>query len=347
MSVLKEMFSRKRILPIVLIAVLFYVWKSRQPEPLVSIQGTTFGSIAWHVKYKDSEARNLTASVDSLLVEFNAALSHYDPNSDLSKFNKDSVFTFESPLFLPVLQESRRIYNLSEGAFNPAVMPLVNFWGFGPEQGSEPDSSAVDSLLQFTDFNMVHFDENSVWKDDPRTQLDFSAVAKGYAVDQVALFLEGKGIENYFVEIGGEVRARGTNAGDKPWRIGIIDPASDILNQSFIATVDLDNMSLATSANNFNYVVKNGIRYAHTLNPKTGYPTELAILSASVFAEDCMTADALATAFMASGVEASKAILEKDNTIEALLIYSNDSGEVLTYATKGINPAIYYLNSDK
>ena len=311
----------------------------------MAIDGQTFGTIAYHIKYKDKDQRNFKHAVDSLLDNFNGVLSHYDPTSDLSRYNNDSVFVFDSGLFLPVLKKSKEIYELSNGAFNPAVMPLVNAWGFGPEKSIALDSAVVDSLLNIVDFEAVEFNDEQVWKKDARLQLDFSAIAKGYAVDQVADYLKQQGISDFFVEIGGEVVAAGTNTQDKPWRIGIIDPASDLLNQSFYATVDLSNKALATSANYFNYVIKDGIRYSHTLDPNTGYPAVHAILSASVFAEDCMTADALATAFMAAGVKEAQRMLAARSDIDALLIYSDDGGQVISYATPGIEDQINYLET--
>jgi thiamine biosynthesis lipoprotein len=345
MSVVKEMFSRKRTLPMLLIIIIFFVWQYRKPVPLVAIEGQTFGTIAYHIKYKDKDQRNFKAQIDSLLIEFNSVLSHYDPTSALSRYNNDTILVFESDLFWPVLVKSKEIYELSHGAFNPAVMPLVNAWGFGPENSLALDSTTVDSLLTIVNFEAVEFNEEKVWKTEPRLQLDFSAIAKGYAVDQLAEYLRQQGIKDYFVEIGGEVISAGTNAKDKPWRIGIIDPGSDLLNQSFYATVDLKDRAIATSANNFNYVIKDGIRYSHTLSPTTGYPAVHSILSASVFADDCMTADAMATAFMAAGIDEAKRMLEESAEIDALLIYSDSEGQVISYATKGIEQHINYLEN--
>jgi len=341
MSVVKEMFSRKRILPLLLIMVLIVVWYMRQPQPLVELHGTTFGTISYTIKYKDKQNRDFKTSVDSLLVVFNNAVSHYIPNSELSKFNKDSVITFSLPYLYPVLKASKQVYEKSAGGFNPAVMPLVNAWGFGPDKSMEPDSVTIDSLLKFTRFELVRFDSIQAWKLDKRLQLDFSAVAKGQGVDAVMLFLQSKGIENVFVEIGGEVNARGTNAYGKPWKIGILDPASDALNQSYIATVDLENRAVATSANNFNYVIKEGVRYTHTIDPITGYPAHSRILSASVFANDCMTADAYATAFMVVGHEKAKEIAESDPELEAFLVYSLPNGGIETYVTNGLKNVFY------
>ena len=347
MSVVKEMFSRKRVLPLLLLLVLVLVWYVRRPTPMMKIEGVTFGTIAYHIQYKDDQERNFKASIDSLLVVFNNALSHYIPDSELSRFNQAGRFVrYESPFLLPVLEESQRIFTLSRGAYNPAVMPLVNAWGFGPGEEIRPDSAFIDSLRAFTDFSLVHFDNRQVWKDDPRVQLDFSASAKGYGVDVIAHFLLSKGIGDYFVEIGGEVACAGLNAHNKPWRIGIIDPASDLLNQAFIATVDITDIAVATSANNFNYRVINDVRYSHTLDPATGYPVTRSILSASIFAPECMTADALATACMVMGVDKAKAMLAQMPEVEALLIYSTKEGGTATYITDGLKPLVTFVKQN-
>ena len=184
-----------------------------------------------------------------------------------------------------------------------------------------PDSTLIDSLLAFSDFGLVEFNYHQVWKKDPRVQLDFSASAKGYAVDVIGHYLLSKGVESYFVEIGGEVVCKGKNAKNQPWRIGIINPESDLFNQSFIATVDVSDLAVATSANNFNYRIIDEVKYSHTINPATGYPVTKTILSASIFTKECMTADALATACMVMGVENAIPMIKNMPGVEALLIY--------------------------
>ncbi len=343
MSVVKEMFSRKRVLPLGIILLMVAVWYWRKPTPLVVLHGQTFGSIGYTIKYKDKQRRNFKASIDSLLDVFNNAVSHYRPQSELSKFNRDSVVYFKLPYMYPVLRASRQVYRATSGGFNPAVMPLVNAWGFGPDHSQQPDSAFIDSVLTFIDFNLVQFDSLRAWKKDKRVQLDFSAVAKGQGIDVVLEFLESKGITDAFVEIGGEVNTLGTNAHGKPWRVAILDPASDAINQQYIAIVNLQNRALATSANNFNYVIRDGVRYSHTLNPFTGYPTHNTILSASVFAQDCMTADAYATAFMALGEAKAKEILAQQPGLDAFLIYSLPDGRTETFATAGLQPLLEIL----
>ena len=341
MSVVKEMFSRKRILPLLLMVAIIIYWYYKKPEPLIAIEGVTFGSITYHIKYKDSDDRDFSESIDSLLTVFNQSLSHYIPSSELSLLNSSSEpQSYKSPFLYPVLDESRRIYNLSDGAYNPAIMPLVNAWGFGPDETITPDSLTIDSLLAFSDFKLIDFDFDKVSKRDPRVQLDFSASAKGYAIDVIAHFLASKGILHYFVEIGGEVICKGTNKQNQPWKIGILSPESTLLNQFYAATVGISDRAVATSANNFNYRVIDNIKYSHTIDPETGYPAQRRILSASIFAPDCMTADALATACMVLDIDKSIEMIAQLQEVDAFLIYSKDDGSIATYITEGIKPML-------
>lgn len=295
--------------------------------------GTTY-----HITYFDSHKRNFKRDVDSLLVEFNRSLNTYQPESEISIFNKGLSITFRSPFFLPVLEKSEMITRESHGAFDPTVMPLVNAWGFGPGKKLTMDSARVDSIRQFVGFDKISFTQDSLWKSDRRVQLDFSAIAKGYGVDVVADYLTEKGIKNAFVEIGGEVVARGKNLKmDKPWETGILDPASTYFNRVFRAYVSLTDKAMATSGNYFNYYEEEGKKYSHTIDPGSGFPIQREILSASVFAKDCMTADGWATAFMVVGHDKAIELLGSHPELEAFLIYTDGPG-TKTFATNGINP---------
>lgn len=334
-------------MPLLLMVVIVIFWYSRRPTPLIEVNGSTFGTIAYHIKYKDAEKREFNVSIDSLLTVFNNALSHYVPSSEVSVFNNSpEAQGYRSPFFYPVMVESKRIYDLSNRAYNPAIMPLVNAWGFGPAEATILDSAMVDSLRAFSDFSLVQFDQHKVWKDDSRVQLDFSASAKGYAVDVIAHFLESKGINDYFVEIGGEVYCKGVNKQGKPWVIGIISPESELLNQFFYATASVADMAVATSANNFNYRVIDGVKYSHTIDPATGYPANRSILSATIFAPECITADALATACMVLDIEASRLLIESIDEVEAMFIYSDSNGDVKEYITKGARQIIQLIKQD-
>jgi thiamine biosynthesis lipoprotein len=335
---LKRLFHKSRLYPLVLILVVFVVWKYRESKKpqLILLQGTTMGPIKYTVKYLSSSGENFQPQIDSLLETFNQSLNHYRSGSEVSKFNTDSVFVFVSPYFLPVLQKSREVFEITNGAFDPTVGPLVNAWGFGPGMKITLDSAMVDSLRQLVYFQNIEFDKTKVWKKKKNIQLDFSAIAKGQGVDVVFEFLISRGLENIFVEIGGEVRCAGKNENGGYWKIGIIDPANDPAQEPLYGTVSLENKSMATSGNYYNFIDEGGQRIVHTINPATGYSITSNLLSATVIASDCMTADAFATAFMVLGLEKSISIVENNSELETILIFSNPDGTLAHYHSKGV-----------
>lgn len=331
----------KRLYPLILILIVFFVWKHRQSADqqlqMVELSGMTMGTIGYSIKYFNTDGTNYGTQVDSLLKVWNLSLSTYIPSSEISRFNtREDCFEFESEYFYPVLHASRKVYDATEGAFDPTVGPLVNAWGFGPNKSMVPDSTKVDSLMALVGYDKITFDQQKVCKEVHGVKLDFSAIAKGYAVDVVADFLESKGIENLLVEIGGELVCRGTKLDEKPWRTAIEDPTVKVYEREYLAVVNLKDKAIATSGNYRNYYVRDGIKYVHTINPSTGFPISHRLLSATVFADDCMQADAYATAFMVLGVEKSKAILEENPSIDGYLIFSNESGGIDFFVTDGI-----------
>ena len=326
---------------IALVTLVFVVYKYRQANSIneIKIEGKTMGT-AYHITYYDKESRNLKPQIDSVLVAFNQSLSTYIKDSEISTFNEGNAFQFDLPFFLPVLEKSKEIETLSEGAFDPTVMPLVNAWGFGPGKKLKPDSVKIDSIMEFVGFEKIQFNTDSVWKGDVRVQLDFSAIAKGYGVDVVAAYLQSQGIVDWFVEIGGEISAFGKNQKlDKPWEAAILDPSSTYENLINKAYVKLQDKAMATSGNYFNFYEENGIKYSHTIDPSSGYTIRHELLSASVFARDCMTADAWATAFMVMGKDEAKKKINQLGELDALLIYSTEDG-IETFVSEGIKPMI-------
>ncbi len=332
------------IYSVVLLAALVATWLYRQyQEPAINpsflaIQGQTMGT-SYAIKYEDEQQRNLKPGVDSLLERFNQSVNHYLPDSEITRFNRADSLQFALPYFYPVLQRSAEVYQATHGAFDPTVAPLVNAWGFGPEGGKLPDSLGVDSLLRLVGFDKISFDRKHVAKNQPDVQLNFSAVAKGYGVDVVANYLRRRGITNMMVEIGGEVVARGVNPQGEAWRIGIDNPEQP--GQMNVA-VALVNQAMATSGNYMNYYEQDGQKYAHTIDPRTGYPVQHSVLSASVVADDCMTADAYATAFMVLELEETQEILAQNPTLDAYLIY-DDQGTLKTFVTPGIKSSVIDL----
>ena len=318
---------------ILIIAVLI-VWKMRKANEPILIEGKTMGT-TYHITYFDQANRNFKTQVDSILLLVNKSISTYDTTSEISIFNKPGgVLKFNLPYFLPPLQISKEIVSASRGAYDPTVMPLVNAWGFGPKKIDKPDTATIERMKAYVGFEKLNFNEDSVWKDDPRVQLDFSGIGQGYGADVVTDFLKLKGVENALVEIGGEGMAIGRNIKtNKTWRLGVVDPMAPTEYKGFVA---LENKSFSTSGNYFNYREINGRRYSHTIDPFTGYPTERAILSASVFADDCAIADAWATAFMCMGHEKAIEILLTKPELGACLFFSTDSGEVQKFVTKNM-----------
>ncbi|MCS6968950.1 MAG: FAD:protein FMN transferase [Cytophagales bacterium] len=321
-------------------AVYFYRKNSSQQQDqtawLVKLSGRAMGT-TYHISYLDPQRNNYQPAIDSLLDLFNLSLSTYLPDSEISRFNKGDSVVVQLPFFLPVLEKSRQIYLLTEGAFNPTVFPLVQAWGFGSNQGPVKEEPKVDSLMQFVDFESIVVEGNTVKKTKKGVSLDFNAIAPGYGVDLVAQLLRQRGIQNYMVEIGGEVVCQGKNQRGETWLIGIDNPVYEEKGGNPIqAKIRVENMALATSGNYRKFYLKDGKRYAHTIDPKTGRPVEHNLLSATVLAKDCITADALATAFMVMGTEKARAFAQA-HQMPVLLIYA-EGEQMKTYISPALQP---------
>lgn len=338
------------IILLLLVAVV-YLYRQNQQKPVeeveeqvsgkVVLNGNTMGT-TYNITYLDPSERDFQASIDSLLLVFNQSLSTYVPDSELSKFNQKDTLFFGLPYFLPVLKSSKAVYEITGGAFDPTVGPLVNLWGFGPTGPQLQDSVNIDGMLDLVGFNKISFDSASVRKTKSGMYLDFSAIAKGYGVDVVADFLQNKGIENLLVEIGGELVARGVNEKGELWKVGINRPEELGRADDLYSIVALDNKGMATSGNYRNYYESGGIKISHTINPATGRPVNHNLLSATVLAEDCMTADAYATAMMVMGTEKSIELQKTQNLFEIFLIYSDSTGQLKSYASEGIKPFLSF-----
>ncbi len=339
----------KRLYPLLIVLAVFIVWKIRKHEPaskLVEFTGRTPGKIGYTIKYYDAEGRNFSQPVDSMLAEWNNAFSIFIPSSEVSTLNRDSCHVYKSPYFLTVLKISREVYERSHGAFDPTVGPLVNAWGFGPEDTMMPDSAKVDSLKALVGFNKVYFNDTMICKADRRMQLNFNALADGDGADIVTAFLESKGIKDILVDVGGELKAKGEKPGGQMWRTAIEDPTVDFYEERILAVVNLKNKGVATSGNYRNYYVKDGRKYVHTIDPESGYPALRSILSASVFSDTCAVADAFATSFMVMGVDRAKEVLAQNKHIDAYLVYTDENGKLATYVTDGIAGYIEKSNAE-
>ena len=328
--------KKSRIYLIFLVIAIFVVYTYRQNQPReVHITGTTMGTIAYNVKYLDKDQRVFKQQIDSLLVDFNQSLSTYIPDSEISIFNRQGEITFAFPYFYEVLKASKEVYAQTDGAFDPTVGPLIDAWGFGDGELIGPDSAGVDSLLLFVGFPKINFSAQGASTEVKGMKLNFSAIAKGQAIDVVGDWLAAQGIENYMVEIGGEVRTLGKNLEGEWWTIGIETPDESRIGGLFDA-IQLQDQGMATSGNYRNFRMVNGQKVAHTIDPKTGFPKMQTLLSATVLAPTCMLADAYATACMVMGYEGAKALIANDPDLEAYFIYAGINGALETYISPGL-----------
>ncbi len=323
------------VLLVAMLAVYFYRKQAGAP---IKIEGHTMGT-TYHITYFDKEKRNLKPQIDSLLKAINDGINTYLPESEVTRFNRaTSSFRFRLPYLREILERCRPIVKESEGAFDPTVMPLINAWGFGPAQPLQAEIPDVDSLREFVGFEKIGFNADSVWKTDPRTQLDFGGIGQGYGADVLAGFLRQQGITDMLVEIGGEGMAMGINRQTgKPWQIGILDPNSTPDHLIFKVYVSLKDESFTTSGGYFNYREIDGKKYSHTIDPKSGYPVNNSLLSVSVFTKDATMADGWATALMVMGLEQARRVLNAHPELQAILMYTTDSGNMEVYVTPGLS----------
>ncbi|WP_221657973.1 FAD:protein FMN transferase [Bacteroides salyersiae] len=318
----------------ILLLATIWILVRKNNVPYHSINGLVFGTI-YNITYQYDG--DLKSEIEAELKRFDGSLSPFNDTSIISRINRNEEIVTDS-FFQTCFNRSMEISEETNGAFDITIAPLANVWGFGFKKGEFPDSMKIDSLLQITDYKKVKLVDGRIVKEDPRIMLSCSAVAKGYSVDVVARLLEKKGIQNYMVDIGGEIVAKGKNSRNGLWRIGINKPIDDSLsvNQEIQTILELSDAGLATSGNYRNFYYKDGKKYAHTIDPRTGYPVQHNILSATVIAEDCMTADALATAFMVMGLEEASAFANTHPAIDAYFIYSDENGKFQTFFTDGM-----------
>jgi len=238
--------------------------------------------------------------------------------------------------FTAVFNKASEVSEITGGAFDITTMPLTNAWGFGFTDPGKLDRNTVDSLLPLVGYKNIALADGKLIKSNPAITIDFNAIAQGYSADLIGKMLQKEGIENYLIDVGGEVLARGGKPDGSSWRVGIEKPSSDPTARDIDAVVLLKNKALASSGNYRRFFMKDGIRYSHTIDPKTGYPVTHSLLSVSVLAEDCMTADAYATAFMVMGLEKSKEFLSLHPELDAHFIFSNERGENEVWSTEGL-----------
>ena len=296
----------------------------QQSTPYQHDRGMVFGTV-YHITYQSS--KSLQKDIEAELAKVDASLSPFNERSIITAVNENRD-TVVNKMFSDVFALAMKISDSTNGAFDITVAPLVNAWGFGFKGGAMPTRHQVDSLKALVGYHKVSLINGRVSKTDPRIMLDCSSIAKGYGCDVVAKFLSAKGIDNYMVEIGGEIVTRGISEKRLPWKIGVTKPTDDSLNvnQEIQTIINVTDKAMATSGNYRNFYYKNGRKYAHTIDPSTGYPVQHNILSSTVIADNCATADAYATAFMVMGLDKAKAILSRHPELMAYFILASDDG---------------------
>lgn len=309
----------------------------KEPEATY-IEGNALGTTYHIIAYDKQSIRDFTKRVDSVFNAVNQSISTYVESSDISKINRGDTSVVIDKMFRDNLKFSKEIHSKTKGYFDPTVGNIVNLYGFGAEKlTKEIDSSVVDSMMQYVGIEKVTLEDNRIKKEIPNIYLEFNAIGKGYAVDKVADFLKAQNIENFLVEVGGEIYAQGKNlASNKKWRVGIDNPLQKDDKREISSVIALQNKAMATSGNYRKFRIDSltGQKYVHTINPKTGYPNKTKILSVTVIAQNCAMADGYATAFMAMSLAEAKQIIKDINAIEVLLIY-DDNGELKNFSTKG------------
>ena len=324
---------------VIICPALLHCQTVRTTQP-VKFNGEAQGTY-YVVTYFDKQDRNFQVEIDSLFKRFDSSVSVYMPASIISRINNNDNTVSTDRVFNMVFNKSMEISANTGGAFDITVGPLVNAWGFGFTSRIKVDQHGIDSLLPLVNYKAVHLIGNKVYKDNPGIKLDFNAIAQGFSTDEIGEFLLSKGIENFLIDVGGEILGRGKKTNGSFWNVGVEKPSADADDSRTLkAVVKLQNMALSTSGNYRKYFEENGVRYSHTINPKTGFPVKHSLLSVSVLASDCMTADAYATAFMVMGVEKGKEYLKKHPKIDVYFIYAAPDGSMKTFYTKGFEKLI-------
>lgn len=312
--------------------------QSEKKDDFFMIQGEAQGS-TYSIKYIATEELVSKKDIDSLLNEFDNSLSTYKPTSTISKINNGDTTVVVNDWFVDTYKASQKIYEETNGLFDPTIGVLVNAYGFGPNhQHKNLSQKQIDSLLQYVGFSKVHINKNkTIHKDFAQTYFDFNAIAQGYSVDVVTRFLKSKGVDNAIVEIGGELFALGKNTiQNKNWVIGIDDPLqSPDEERKLIASIKLENLGMATSGNYRKVIIDSitGEKFVHTINPITGKPQKGSVLSTTVLASTCVMADGYATAFMVMNLEEGKEFTKQHPELYVMILYVDENNKMQRFQT--------------
>lgn len=315
----------------------------QQPLHTVQLSGQAQGT-SYHISYVAGAGPSLQAAFDSIFRVIDASLSTYQPGSIISRINRNDSSAVGDAHFNHVFARAMEVSHRTGGAFDATVGPLINAWGFGFGRRQQVTPALIDSLLPLVGYRQVRLTNGRVYKAQPGIQLDFNAIAQGYTVDVLAEYLHSRGINQYLIELGGELRASGTRQDGQPWTVGLEQPAdgSADAETTLQGVLQLGSTALATSGNYKRYYLQDGRKYAHILLPATGYPAQNNLLSATVLAPDCTTADAYATAFMVMGLEAARRFIaaHPQLALQALFIYTDEAGRWQTLRTPGFPPLL-------
>ena len=307
--------------------------RQQQTMPYQHDEGMVFGTF-YSITYQHD--KNLKKEIEAELQKVDNSLSTFNKRSVISAINRNERVEIDQ-MFLNVFDLAKQVSKDTDGAFDITVAPLVNAWGFGFKNDCPPTKETIDSLRQFIGFEKVSLIGKNIMKSNPGIMLDCSAIAKGYGSDVVARYLTAMGVKNFMVEIGGEIATKGVSPKRLPWKIGVEKPVDDSLAQKkeLQTVLDITDIAMATSGNYRNFYYKDGKKYAHTIDPKTGYPVQHNILSATVLAKECARADAYATSFMVMGLEKAKAVLARHSDLKAYIIY-DDNGKYKVWKSEGL-----------
>ncbi len=314
--------------------------------PYQHCTGLIFGT-TYNITYQFDE--DLKDELVGRMLQVDSALSMFNKESVISHINRGDAVIPQNEIgrmFLDVYQLAAKISEKTGGAFDITVAPLVNAWGFGFKQGTLPSRQQVDSLRSLVGYHQVSLHnkngQSTIRKARPGIMLDCSAIAKGYGADMVARLLEEKGVKNYLVEIGGEIVTQGVSEKRLPWKIGVTKPSEDTLyvGNELQTVLNITDKAMATSGNYRNFYYKGGRKYAHTIDPKTGYPVRHALLSATVLTDQCAVADAYATAFMVMGIEGAKRVLQQEKQLMAYLIFTDRQGRLTVWYSPSLKDKI-------
>lgn len=315
-----------------------YIIRQQNTMPYQHNTGQIFGT-TYHITYQSD--KDLHREILQRLQLVDQTFSTFNDESIISKINRNEPVKLNQ-MFIEVFDLAKTVSKDTHGAFDITVAPLVNVWGFGFKSGTPPTKAVIDSLRHLTGYEKVKLIRSKVRKQDPRIMLDCSAIAKGYGSDVVAQYLRSRDVENFMIEIGGEIVVQGNSDKRLPWKIGVTKPTDDStqVNNELQTVLNVSNTAMATSGNYRRFYYKNGKKYAHTIDPKTGYPVQHNILSATVLANTCAKADAYATSFMVLGLEKTQQVLQHHPDLMVYLIYADGQGKNKVWYSPSLKKAI-------